>query len=124
MLVPVLAGHSGQPSARAIEACPDRAAFARQDSTTRSDITKVLDEQTAAWNRGDLDTLSWMATGDRPGSSSMSGGTRHDGFDAMRDRYRKRYQADGRAMGQLAFSGLEVEPLAPDSPRSSGGDSP
>jgi beta-aspartyl-peptidase (threonine type) len=32
----------------------------------------------------------------------------------MRDRYRKRYQAEGRAMGSLEFSGVEVIVLAPD----------
>jgi beta-aspartyl-peptidase (threonine type) len=32
----------------------------------------------------------------------------------MRDRYHRRYKAEGRSMGQLAFSDLEVEPLAPD----------
>ena len=77
-------------------------------------ITKVLDDQTAAWNRGNLDAFLegyWRS----PKVVFMSGGTRNDGFDAMRDRYRKRYQADGRAMGQLAFSGLEIEPLGPDS---------
>ncbi len=32
----------------------------------------------------------------------------------MRDRYRKNYQAEGKAMGTLAFADVEVEPLAPD----------
>ncbi len=32
----------------------------------------------------------------------------------MRDRYRKRYQSEGKAMGQLTFPDLEIEPLAPD----------
>ena len=83
-----------------------------QDSTQAA-ITRVLDDQTAAWNRGDLDAFLdgyWRS----PRVVFQSGGTRHDGFDAMRDRYRQRYQADGRAMGQLAFAELEVEPLAAD----------
>ena len=77
-------------------------------------IPKVLDDQTAAWNRGNLDAFLdgyWRS----PKVVFQSGGTRHDGFDAMRDRYRKRYQADGRAMGQLAFADLEIEPLGPAS---------
>jgi beta-aspartyl-peptidase (threonine type) len=32
----------------------------------------------------------------------------------MRERYRRRYQAEGRAMGRLAFSGLDIEPLGPE----------
>ncbi len=78
-----------------------------------SPIRKVLDDQARAWNRGDLDTFLdgyWRS----PRVVFQSGGTRHDGFDAMRDRYRKSYQADGKAMGQLTFSGLEVERLGPD----------
>ena len=76
-------------------------------------IRQVLDEQAAAWNRGDLDGFLagyWRS----PRVVFQSGGTRYDGFDAMRDRYRQRYGADGRAMGQLAFSGLEIEPLGPE----------
>jgi len=79
----------------------------------KAEITKVLDDQTAAWNRGDLDTFLegyWKS----PKVVFQSGGTRFDGFDAMRDRYRKRYQGDGKAMGQVSFSGVEIEPLGPD----------
>ena len=75
-----------------------------------SAIRRVLDDQVAAWNRGNLDAFLegyWRS----PRVVFQSGGTRHDGFDAMRDRYRKRYQADGRAMGRLVFSELEIEPL-------------
>ena len=31
----------------------------------------------------------------------------------MRERYRSRYQAEGKAMGRLEFSDLEIEPLWP-----------
>ena len=44
----------------------------------------------------------------------QSGGQRFDGWEAMRDRYRRRYQAEGRAMGRLAFSSIEIEPLGAD----------
>jgi ketosteroid isomerase-like protein len=30
------------------------------------------------------------------------------------DRYRKTYQAEGKEMGKLMFSALQMEPLAPD----------
>ena len=83
------------------------------DDPTQVAIRRVLDDQTVAWNRGDLDAFLngyWRS----PRVVFQSGGTRHDGFEAMRDRYRQRYQADGKAMGQLVFSGLEIEPLAAD----------
>jgi beta-aspartyl-peptidase (threonine type) len=76
-------------------------------------IRGALDRQVEAWNRKDLDGFLegyWHA----PGVVFQSGAERFDGFDAMRQRYRKNYQAEGREMGRLAFSGLEVVVLAPD----------
>jgi beta-aspartyl-peptidase (threonine type) len=78
------------------------------------DVRAVLDQQVVDWNKGDLDgflTGYWNS----PKVVFMSGGNRFDGFEAMRDRYRRRYKAEGRAMGQLAFSELDVEPLGPES---------
>ncbi len=76
-------------------------------------VRGVLDRQVADWNRGDLDGFLagyWNS----PKVVFQSGGQRFDGWEAMRDRYRRRYQAEGRAMGHLAFSGLDVEPLGPE----------
>lgn len=73
-------------------------------------VRRLLNEQAAAWNRGDLDGFLegyWHS----PEVVFQSGGTRNDGFDAMRDRYRKRYQSEGRVMGHLTFSDLEIETL-------------
>src|SRR5271170_944483 len=73
-------------------------------------IRSVLDRQVADWNKGDLEAFMagyWNS----PKVVFQSGGQRYDGWEAMRDRYRRRYQAEGRAMGRLAFSGLEIEPL-------------
>ena len=83
------------------------------DAAARVAITKVLTDQTAAWNQGNLDAFLegyWRS----PKVVFLSGGTRNEGFDAMRDRYRKRYQSEGKAMGQLTFPDLEIELLAPD----------
>ncbi len=79
-----------------------------------SAIRAVLDKQEKDWNKGDLDAFLegyWHS----PNVVFLSGGDRHDGFDAMRDRYRKRYKAEGKAMGQVAFSGVEIQILGPDS---------
>jgi len=73
----------------------------------------VLDRQVADWNKGDLDAFLggyWNS----PKVVFQSGGQRFDGWEAMRERYRRRYQAEGRAMGRLAFSSLDVEPLGPE----------
>ena len=78
------------------------------------DVRAVLNQQVADWNKGDLDgflTGYWKS----PKVVFMSGGQRFDGFEAMRDRYHRRYKAEGKAMGTLAFSELEVESLGPES---------
>jgi ketosteroid isomerase-like protein len=83
------------------------------DATAR-DVRAVLNQQVADWNKGDLDgflTGYWNS----PKVVFMSGGQRFDGYEAMRDRYRRRYKAEGKAMGQLAFSELEIEALGPNS---------
>ena len=91
----------------------------RSGAAERS-IQAVLDRQTADWNRGDLDAFLegyWKS----PQVVFQSGGDRYDGWEAMRDRYRKRYQADGRAMGKVAFSGVEIVALGADAALVRGG---
>jgi ketosteroid isomerase-like protein len=84
---------------------------AREDAV--QSVRAVLDRQVADWNKGDLEAFMagyWNS----PKVVFQSGGQRYDGWEAMRDRYRRRYQAEGKAMGQLAFSSLEIEPLGPE----------
>jgi beta-aspartyl-peptidase (threonine type) len=76
-------------------------------------IQKVLDQQERDWNKGDLDAFL-LGYWNSPGIVFQSGGDRNVGFDAMRERYRKRYKAEGKAMGQVVFSEVEIQPLAPD----------
>lgn len=76
-------------------------------------VRKVLEDQVAAWNRKDLDgfcSTYWNS----PDLVFQSGGDQTKGFEAMRDRYRKRYQGEGKAMGTLTFKELEVILLAND----------
>ncbi len=73
-------------------------------------IRAVLDKQETDWNKGDLDAFLegyWHS----PRVVFQSAGDRQVGFDAMRDRYRKRYQAEGKAMGKVAFSDVEIDIL-------------
>jgi len=76
-------------------------------------VRQVLDGQVEAWNRGDLDAFMagyWQS----PELTFFSGPDRTSGWQATLDRYRKRYQADGKEMGRLTFSELSVEMLGPD----------
>ncbi len=76
-------------------------------------VQAVLDRQVSDWNKGDLEGFLngyWKS----PKVVFQSGGERFDGWEAMRDRYRRRYQGTGRAMGRLEFSGLEIETLGPE----------
>ena len=76
-------------------------------------VHAVLDRQVIDWNKGDLDGFLkgyWNS----PKVVFQSGGQRFDGWEAMRDRYRSRYQGTGRAMGRLEFIGLEIEILGPE----------
>jgi uncharacterized protein (TIGR02246 family) len=83
------------------------------DDDARAAIRSLLDRQVADWNRGDLDaflTGYWRS----PDLVFQSGGNRLNGWEAVRDRYRRAYQAEGRAMGKLEFRDLEILPLGPD----------
>ena len=82
------------------------------EATTKA-IRAVLDNQVAAWNRHDLE--GFMA-GYRKSEelSFFSGGIKTSGWQTTLERYRNRYQSEGREMGHLEFSELEIEPLGPD----------
>src|SRR5437870_11966735 len=76
-------------------------------------IQKLLADQQAAWNRGDLEAYMdgyWRS----PELTFFSGASVTRGWQATLERYRKRYQAEGREMGKLTFSDVEVEPLGAD----------
>ena len=76
-------------------------------------VRAVLAEQVAAWNQGNLDRF--MATyWDSDGLTFYSGGTVTKGRKAVAERYRKTYRAEGKEMGKLAFSDMDVQELGPD----------
>src|SRR5262249_53221780 len=77
-------------------------------------VQQVLDNQVAAWNKGDLEGFMkgyWNS----PKLTFFSGKDKTAGWKATIERYRKRYQAEGRKMGKLTFSELEIEVLGPAS---------
>ena len=73
----------------------------------------MLDEQTAAWNRGDLEGFMqsyWHS----PELTFFAGATLLRGWEATLQRYRDKYQRGGREMGRLSFSDESLETLGPD----------
>jgi ketosteroid isomerase-like protein len=83
-----------------------------EDDPSR-DVRDLLAKQIETWNAADLD--GFLATyWNSPDLVFQSGGAGTKGFAATRDRYRSRYKGEGKAMGKLAFSDLEVETLGPD----------
>jgi uncharacterized protein (TIGR02246 family) len=80
---------------------------------TVKDVRAVWTAQVDAWNRGDLEGFMagyWKS----PDLVFFSNGTETRGWQATLDRYRARYQADGKQMGTLDFPDLEILALGPD----------
>jgi beta-aspartyl-peptidase (threonine type) len=76
-------------------------------------VREVLDSQVAAWNKGDLEGFMagyWNS----PQLSFFSGKERRHGWQDTLKRYRDRYQSEGREMGKLSFSEIEIEALGPN----------
>jgi ketosteroid isomerase-like protein len=72
-------------------------------------VGKLLEEQNAAWNKGDLE--GFMAGYWKSDELSFySAGDKTTGWQATFARYKKKYQSEGKEMGTLAFSELDVHP--------------
>jgi ketosteroid isomerase-like protein len=85
----------------------------KQNISAIAEIRSVLWAQQEAWNRGDID--GFMNGYARSKSTIfISEDTVRRGWEAVRDRYRKKY-SDRTKMGVLTFSDLEIRPLSPDS---------
>jgi ketosteroid isomerase-like protein len=76
-------------------------------------VERVLVEQQTAWNKGDLE--AFMSGYHRsPEMTFYAGGDARRGWDDALDRYRHRYQGEGKEMGTLTFSELQIEGAGPD----------
>lgn len=85
----------------------------QKPSAPETAVRKVLDDQVTAWNRGDLEGFMvgyWKSKE----LTFYSGKEKRLGWDETLERYRKRYQSDGKEMGQLAFSELALQTLSPE----------
>jgi beta-aspartyl-peptidase (threonine type) len=90
-------------------------ALAYQPADKPADAVRaVLSTQADMWNKGDLS--GFMSTyWDSDELTFFSGGTVTKGRRAVTERYRKNYQSEGKEMGTLTFSELEVDLLGADS---------
>jgi ketosteroid isomerase-like protein len=83
------------------------AAFAQsKDEKIKADIRKVMDEQVAAWNRGDIDGFMkgyWNS----PEMTFLSGDTVTKGWEPTLIRYKNSYNSRAK-MGILSFTDLEI----------------
>ena len=83
-----------------------------QTNKTEIAIRKVMDDQAAAWNRGDIDAFMqgyWRSTE----LKFVSGDRVTRGWQQTLDNYKRSYP-DKAAMGTLTFSGLEITLLSKD----------
>jgi len=84
-----------------------------QSSKTPSAIRKVMEDQTAAWNRGDVEGFMqgyWKSEQ----MVFVSGTNVARGWQAALDRYKKNYDSKAK-MGKLTFADLEITVLSKDS---------
>ena len=79
----------------------------------QSEVELVLRTQQDAWNRHDL--AGFMAGyWNSPDLTFFSGPQRTSGWQGALDRYRKVYQGEGKEMGKLEFSELQIVPFGSD----------
>jgi ketosteroid isomerase-like protein len=86
---------------------------AEDSNDAKKAIRKVLDNQVIAWNKGDLPGFMegyWKSDALR----YYSGKDITSGWQASLDRLRKKYQGEGKKMGKLTFSDVEIELLGPE----------
>jgi uncharacterized protein (TIGR02246 family) len=80
-------------------------------ASPEAEIRKVLDDQTAAWNRGDV--RGFMEGYDKSESTTFVGTSVTKGFAQVLANYEKNYPTREK-MGTLKFSEVEIRHLSPD----------
>ena len=82
-------------------------------SKSAAEVRKVLEDQTAAWNRGDLDAFMSIGYWRSDKLKFISGDKITNGWQQTLDNYKRTYGTRGK-MGTLTFSDLEIDVLAKD----------
>lgn len=105
------AGRAAAPtSAPNLSPVPAAAAM-EVDTQDAAAIKKLLTDQAADWNRGDLQAFA-QGYKHAPDILFMGGSSIRRGYEGMLARYKENYPTRER-MGQLTFTELEVQPLGP-----------
>ena len=89
------------------------ASVAAQTDKSAVAIRKIMDDQTAAWNRGDLDAFMSIGYWRSDKLKFVSGDRITYGWQQTLDNYKKSF-ATKDLMGTLTFSELEIEVLSKD----------
>jgi ketosteroid isomerase-like protein len=89
-----------------LAAFSSRSAAAPPQSDDAAAILTLLNDQTAAWNRGDIEGFMNGYWNSNQTEFVSSDGVSH-GWQALLERYRRSYP-DRKAMGHLTFSDLEI----------------
>ncbi|MFZ1701263.1 MAG: nuclear transport factor 2 family protein [Pyrinomonadaceae bacterium] len=82
-------------------------------SKAAADIRKVMDDQTAAWNRGDVEAFMAIGYWKSEKLKFVSGDKVTYGWQQTLDNYKRSY-ATKALMGTLTFGDLEIEVLSKD----------
>jgi beta-aspartyl-peptidase (threonine type) len=79
----------------------------------RDDVRRVLQDQQQAWNEGSIERFmaGYWHSADLTFFSGRE--TRH-GWNETLTRYRQKYQGEGKEMGRLTFSEVDVSLAGPD----------
>ncbi|HMJ08936.1 MAG TPA: nuclear transport factor 2 family protein [Pyrinomonadaceae bacterium] len=85
---------------------------AAQTATAETAIRAVMNDQAAAWNRGDIDGFM-LGYWNSEKLVFVSGDTVTRGWQPTLDRYKKSYDSKAK-MGTLTFSDLEITTLSKD----------
>jgi beta-aspartyl-peptidase (threonine type) len=86
----------------------------KPESKIAKEIRSILVKQVEAWNQKNLEGFMegyWKSEA----LTFYSGGIKTNSWQTTIDRYRNRYQSDGREMGHLEFSDIQIEPLGNNS---------
>lgn len=81
--------------------------------TAVSDIQKIMLDQAAAWNKGDLDAFMAIGYWKSENLIFVSGDKITRGWQQTLDNYKRTY-GTGDKMGKLTFSDLEINVLSKD----------
>jgi beta-aspartyl-peptidase (threonine type) len=93
---------------------PTQTGDTEEAKASRKAIYQVLHNQTEAWNNGDLKGFmnGYLRSNEL---TFYSGDKVIKGWDAMLERYQKKYQGEGKEMGKLMFKDMDIELLSADS---------